>query len=74
MPRWDNEVMRTVVPGPDIKCATCVYRLRPVTVGNYTADRSGYSSCDKYSNKPSKILWENADCPHYKKDPTITKL
>lgn len=70
MPRWDNEVPRTVVPGPDIKCATCAYRLKPVTLGDFTQDRFNYASCDMYHTKPSEILWEKADCPQNKKDPT----
>ena len=68
MARWEDEVMCTTTPGAGIKCATCKYRLKPITIGGYTADRYNYGSCEQYTTKPPEVLWENADCPHYEKD------
>ncbi len=41
MAHWDDEVLLGTVLPKDIPCSTCKYKLRPVTVGNYTQDRSG---------------------------------
>ncbi len=62
MAHWDDEVLRGTVPPKDIPCSTCKYKLRPVTVGNYTQDRSGYLMCDKYATKPIGIVWGRCSC------------
>lgn len=43
MARWDDEQFHSLVPPKDIMCASCKYKAPPVTVGDYTQDRSGYS-------------------------------
>ncbi len=46
MARWDDENFATELPPGDIMCTTCKFKLKPVTVGDYTQDRSGYAMCD----------------------------
>lgn len=65
MAKWDDEAMNMQMPPKDIQCATCKHRLRPVTVGEYTRDRSGYAMCDKYDLKPQEVLWEHGKCDEY---------
>lgn len=68
MARWDDEQFHSLVPPKDIMCASCKYKAPPVTVGDYTQDRSGYSMCDKYKNKPIGILLDRKPCPQYEKE------
>lgn len=65
MAHWDDERFNTTEPPKDIMCATCKFRLPPVTVAGYVQDRSGYSMCDKFTRKPDDILWEHALCTEY---------
>jgi hypothetical protein len=68
MARWDDEQFNMQTPANNIKCATCKYRLKPVTIGDYTAERYGYGNCDKYDLKPQGILWDGDPCEYYEED------
>ena len=68
MARWDDENFNMGEPAKDILCATCIHRLKPITVAGYTQDRAGYGHCDKFDNKPTEILWNGADCEYYERE------
>lgn len=68
MAHWDGEMFNSIVPPKDIMCATCKFRAQPVTVGDYTQDRSGYSMCEKYDSKPNDIVWGRKPCPLYEQE------
>ena len=68
MAHWDDEKFNTQDPPKDIMCATCVYRLKPVTVQGHEIDRSRYAACDMYKAKPNDIVWGRIPCDLYKKE------
>lgn len=68
MARWDDEDFNMQEPAKDILCTTCKHRLEPITIGDFTQDRAGFSYCDKFNPKPTDILWEGANCEYYEKE------
>lgn len=68
MAHWDDEHFHTQEPPADIMCKTCKYRLKPITVGDFTKERYTYSICDKYASKPVDINWGRTPCPLYEKE------
>lgn len=68
MAHWDDENFNTITPPDDILCVTCKHKLPPITVGDFTQDRSGYAMCDRYELKPQDILWGRTPCPYYERE------
>ena len=68
MAHWDDEKINTQEPPKDIMCATCKYRLKPVTVAGTIIDRIGYGICDRYNKKPESVLWNHGECDGYEKE------
>lgn len=68
MAHWDDENFNMKEPPKDILCATCQFRLQPVTVAGYTQERYAYSECEKYDSKPVGIIWNHEQCPYFRKE------
>ena len=68
MARWDDENFATELPPGDIMCTTCKFKLKPVTVGDYVQDRSGYAMCGKFKLKPQDVLWGKNPCKEYERE------
>lgn len=68
MAHWDEENFHTEVPGENIMCATCKFKLPTIQIGSRMVDRSGYGECHKYDTKPQDVLWNGTYCPMYRKE------
>ena len=67
-----NEDVPTGIPySKNIRCKDCVFALKPIN--GY--ERYTNSYCEIYEfgilSKPNDILFNNADCIHYKKDDSV---
>lgn len=68
MTHWDDEKFNSQTPPKTIACATCKYKAKTVEVAGCVVERYGYSMCDKYSHKPTDIVWGRKSCPYYEKE------
>lgn len=68
MAHWDDEQFKSQTPPKDVICATCKYRLKPVTIMGQEYDRSNYATCGKYELKPMGILLGENPCSLYQKE------
>lgn len=68
MARWDDESFNTETPPDNIQCATCKFKLKPITVAGYTQERWGYNKCNKYEVKPQDVNWGREPCEFYEEE------
>lgn len=75
IPAWQTDWVG-VHPDPEkVICRDCVYRLRDsetrkeIVLKHPHLSRFCSGICEKYpDDKPDEILFDNAPCPHYKKE------
>lgn len=57
-------------------CPKCIYR-KPDSIIKINEERTVVieqwcsAECDKYTNKPSEVIWDNANCEYFKADEKV---
>ena len=63
-----NEDIQWATPDPEkIRCRDCEFRAEDRKLTESVIRGAILAMCDAYDQKPSEILWKNADCPYYLK-------